>query len=202
MKMKSASVIGFLGLLILVEPLGATENELKVYELDISVHEGVEPVNPDKINQVLETASHMLEHCGVKFKRGSIGSFGSPTPKKVKDAESLEAVHSVTGDVKIVESLTFCRPGNNNDHSAINGCAWRDNGLPRTVILRRGAIDMAALWAHEFGHTKGLPHRNDTSALMFCRPGHLSGRKVTEDECKCLREGCAIPDPEPNIQCQ
>ena len=199
--MKTATAIGFLGLLIVVEPLSAAENTPIVYELDISVHEEVKPLDPDQVKRVLESASLMLQHCNVKFELRSIGAFGSSAPKQVKDADSLEAVHSVTAHVKVVQSLTFCRPGNNNDNSVINGCAWRDNGLSRTVILRRGAIDMAALWAHEFGHTMGLPHRNDTSALMFCRPGHMSGTKVTADECKCFREGCPIPDPEPNVQC-
>jgi hypothetical protein len=206
--MQTATVIGFLSFLILVEPVSAA-NRLIVHELDVRVHEGVEErLDEDEVKTALENASDMLQrsNCNVKFKLRSIEPFGtSPrAPKDVADAEDLEAVHRVRGHVKVVQSITFCRPrsddnSHDNSNNVINGCAFRHRPRLPTIILSRAAIRNGdgALWAHEFGHTRGLPHRDDQNALMFCQPGVLSGTTVTPAECRKIRRRARLPSPPP-----
>jgi hypothetical protein len=124
-------------------------------------------------------------------------------PIDITSEAALAAVHRVRGDVKIVKSITVCRPDdNNNRDSDILGCAWRKRGLP-TIILAHEVIGKGnpQLWAHEFGHTKGLPHRDDREALMHCRP-NVTRTDVTPDECESFRRPGRVPSRDvPSVTC-
>jgi hypothetical protein len=73
MEMQTATVIGLLGLLILVEPASAAERTIE-YKLNVTVLEGVGRVDRDQVENLLEVASRRLqEQCNVRFKLGSLG---------------------------------------------------------------------------------------------------------------------------------
>jgi hypothetical protein len=154
------------GLLLWVEPVSA-----KVYWLTVSISPGVNPtLTKVKIKQILESASALLDHngCDVEFKLKGLVPFTS-APAKITDARTLEAVHRVPADVKVVQSISYCV----EKKGFFIGCSWRPKNRPRTVIVTNeeemtGNDPM--LWAHEFGHTTGLLHRNDKYNFVLMTP--------------------------------
>jgi hypothetical protein len=202
-----------LALLLWVEPASAQQ----VYSLKVSIHKDVPPLTRDQVDQALRRASDLLKEpgnkCNVTLKRnGPVEIFEfDAAPKNIRNLDDLEAVHRVPADVKIVESINFCM--GRYDRAGWWGCSWRPEGLPKTMIVVRGVSpgpvvgrdSRFLLWAHEFGHTKGLHHRiDDERALMTpCTLGSLT-RRITNDECTCLKdgpEGCPIPPPSQEATC-
>jgi hypothetical protein len=189
MKMQTIFVIICLGLLLRVEPASAQ----KEYLLKVSIHEEVPPLTNGQVEQILERASKLLKHrngCDVKFKLdGPIKTFAS-APKDINNAYDLEAVHSVDADVKVVRKINFCK-----GRPPFIGCAWRADGPKTMIVTRRLRSITHILWAHEFGHTKGLQHRLDRQALMTPCNIALSNVEINSEECRCLTGpgGCAIP---------
>jgi hypothetical protein len=172
-----------LGLLFCIEPANAQ----KEYSLRVSIHATVRPpLTSIEIATILDRASKLLvegNNCGVKFKLDSVGTFAS-APSIINNASDLEAVHSVDAEVKVVRQINFCR----GQQGSFLGCSWRPGGLPKTmIVIRQVARDLQhILWAHEFGHTKGLQHRADPEALMTPCPLYFDNLKVNQDECYCM----------------
>jgi hypothetical protein len=180
-----------LALLPWVEPASAQKQ--KEYSLTVSLHEEVRHALTQKdIQNILENASKLMRFrtnkCPVKFKlKGPIQTF---TSKPITDVSTLEAVHSVDADVKVVRRIYFCRNGY-DEEGTYSGCAWRpDPLLPKTVIVSTFTAAHQHVWVHEFGHTTGLPHRiDDEKALMTACPIKLSNWRINQDECSCLLKG-------------
>ena len=187
-----------LSLLVWVEPASAqaeSASAQKVYSLTVSIHAGVtSPLPPEKVEQILEKASDILrndnnQNCNVKFElKGPIHPFTSGSAR-ITDASTLEAVHRVPADVKVVQRIDFCV-----GQPPFFGCAWRPERRRKTVIVTVDALGFPGLlpvvWAHEFGHTTGLPHRNDVEDLALMRPTIKAFHtKINSDECRRFRAG-------------
>jgi hypothetical protein len=72
------------------------------------------------------------------------------------------------------------------------------------IVTQRVRVIRPILWAHEFGHTTGLPHRAAPGALMTPCKLFVNNVKINRRECDCFLAGpggCPIPVPEPNIAC-
>lgn len=187
-------VFACLGLLFCVEPAIAQ------YSLKVSIHEAVRPkVDAREIETILERASNLLttrNRCDVKFKLDTVGTFAS-APDVINDASDLEAVHSVDADVKIVRQINFCV----GQKGTFLGCAWRPEGKKTMIVVRTVHRDLRHIvWAHEFGHTRGLRHRADRGALMTPCPLYFHNLKVNQNECDCFRSGpgaCSTEAPNP-----
>jgi hypothetical protein len=213
MDMQTIMSMVFLALLFWVEPASAQQ----VYSLKVSIHKDLPELTKDQVDQALKRASDLLQEpgnkCNVTLKRnGPVETFQfDSAPKNIRNLDDLEAVHHVPGDVKIVESIHFCM--GKYDKVSWWGCSWRPEGLPKTVIVARGmrpgpvfGRDLRyILWAHEFGHTKGLHHRIDNEdALMTPCDIRRGTRRITNDECTCLKDGpagCTIPAPPEEPTC-
>jgi hypothetical protein len=203
-----------LALLVWIEPAGAQQ----VYSLKVSIHKDLPKLTEDQIDDALDRASSLLKEpgnqCNVTLKRnGAIETFEfDSAPKNIRTPDDLEAVHRVPGDVKIVESIHYCM--GKYDKVSWWGCSWRPEGLAKTVIVVRGMLPGPVvgrdrrylLWAHEFGHTKGLHHRvDDERALLTPCAIKTTTRRITNDECTCFQngpEGCKIPPPAQEATCQ
>jgi hypothetical protein len=82
----------------------------------------------------------------------------------------------VSGDVKVVRAINICDDEFMPDTA---GCARGDS-----FIVQRGVSSEGSLWAHEFGHTVGLGHRDplDATAIMNETLSSTT-RRVNSAEC-------------------
>jgi hypothetical protein len=149
-----------------------------------------------EIENILKLASDLLQKtpnsCPVGFKlSGPVTTFNN-APAIINNGHELEEVHSVPADVKVVQRINFCLGV--FDQEGFLGCAWRPKGR-KTVIVTTEMVGAVPgrhpnLWAHEFGHTTGLPHRTDADdvALML-REIKAFHKEINSDECDHLRAG-------------
>jgi hypothetical protein len=197
--MKAIIAIVCLGSLMSAGPVGAQQT--KTYLLTVGHHKNVE-VSDKQVDEILTEASKVLKKCNVELKRkGSVGLFkSSDTPASINKAADRDAVHKENFDIKVVKSpIFFCRV----DQMGGVGCAWDPPPPPAKQKPRHRSMIIANLedaklagkiWAHEFGHRTGLPHRSDKSALMACK---VEDAQIGDKECKCFRGGPGSCDREP-----
>jgi hypothetical protein len=200
-----------LGLLMWVEPASAQRS------LTVARHDQLS-ISDAQVDDILIEASKALRQCNVVLKRnGRVATFNSPNPEGIvgknykngdanserEAARERDSVHRESFDIKIVNAINFCRVGGPQ-----GGCAWdprpgEDGAQRKSIIV---ATQIAALgiaitlsnkqagriWAHEFGHRMGLPHRPQKTALMYaCNVG----KQISDQECICFRQGCSNLDP-------
>ena len=194
--MRTPVAIACLGLLLWIEPAtGESARPLITHELTVSYHRSIH-LSPEQVRNILQRMSRdVLGECDVAFKLvGEVEPFASGrTPHTISDQDDLEAVHREPADVKVVKAIDFCKRESIFEGEFI-GCSWRPRGRPKTMIVTQVEPGLRPiLWAHEFGHTRGLPHRRNPEALMT--PCTLFGDnlQVTTRECSCFRKnrgGC------------
>jgi len=192
-----AVAIACLSLLLLAESAtGEGARPLITHELTVSHHRSIQ-VSADQVRNILKRMSRdVLGECGVAFKLvGEVEPFASRhTPHTISDKDDLEAVHREPADVKVVKAIDFCKRDSVFEGEFI-GCSWRPKRRPKTMIVTQVEAGLRPiLWAHEFGHTRGLPHRRNPEALMT--PCTLFGDndQLTSHECSCFRKdagGCS-----------
>ena len=97
----------------------------------------------------------------------------------------LDEVFAVPQDVKVARSVDFC---NNEFTPGSSGCASGGS-----FIVERAPHDVV-LWAHEYGHVRGLDHRDpdDPNAVMRNGPSNTS-RSVNSQECTAYLSGAPSP---------
>lgn len=98
--------------------------------------------------------------CRITVSRlGSVTVF-STGDGSIDSQTEFNNVNGLPGAVKVVNDINFCGAAN----PLAIGCAPRPgNSL---VVVRFIANQEGILWAHEFGHNKGLPHRSSATAVM------------------------------------
>ena len=108
----------------------------------------------------------------------TVFDFGNGIINSQSDLDSLFGA-GLPGKVRVINQISFCGGFKPN----IIGCAA--NGTPQ-VVVRHTPTEEGILWAHEYGHTRNLPHRDsDPVAVMHPTiiPSHL---QVTNGECKAF----------------
>ena len=98
--------------------------------------------------------------CDVEFTRdGDVTVFSTGDGSIDSEAE-FNTVTGLTGYIKVVNEINWCGGLIPN----VIGCApVPGNSL---AIVRFTPALEGILWVHEYGHTKGRSHRNDTTAVM------------------------------------
>jgi hypothetical protein len=206
--MKIIIAILCVGLVMWVGPADAQDT--KTFRLTVGLHTAVSQNYKNKIDQIFEAASKVLKKCDVVLtQKGNSGTFGSPNSQgEVSGARERDAVHRENFDIKVVKSMSFCRT--RQPLMTIAGCAWdpTPNKTPEVpqhksiIVIEMDDIPFAGrIWAHEFGHYTGLPHRDDGKALMVtCKSGEAENVQINTTECMCFRAGraaCVLPDSGP-----
>ena len=195
MIMKVAIAAAWLGLMVWAGPAGA--DSVRTFSLTVGHHKSIH-LSGDQVDKILAAASTALKKCNVVLKRkGPVGTFASSkTPSKIKDATDRDTVHRENFDIKVVDlPIDFCRVSQMHE-----GCAWDPPPPPAKQVPRHRSMilsdianaEMAGIiWAHEFGHRTGLPHRSgDRNALMSCQvPIQVKQPDLNDHECKCFRGG-------------
>ena len=96
--------------------------------------------------------------CNVTLKRtGSITTFGAPS--FINSSADLDTVLALPGYVKVVQQINWCGGFAPN----VIGCAPI---LGTSLVVVRYPIAEGILWLHEYGHNKGLNHRDDPTSVM------------------------------------
>ena len=124
--------------------------------------------------------------CEVEFRRrGTIGTFTGVGA--ILDPQELHAVLGQDGDAKVVNSISWCGEKPRIGFS-FGGCS--DGKTFAVVGTARPLGHAGVLWAHEFGHTKGLSmagnHPRPAPAVMAGRVD-AANRHVNEAECSAFR---------------
>lgn len=111
----------------------------------------------------------------IYLKDGSVGTYSGPS--EINSSADFNAVTSQPGYAKVVSAITWCGGFGPN----IIGCA----PVPGNsfAVLRVSPSVEGILWAHEFGHTVGLNHREQAGAVMRGTIG-ASQRNINEAECE------------------
>lgn len=155
-------------------------------------------LSEDRIDEIMRAITALVQSadgpadvaCDVGFARfGGIETFtNDQIPFSINSEADFRRITAVTGSVKVVGEINWCsRLG-----VGIIGCASRPG--PRLAVVRFTPDQEAILWAHEFGHTTGSPHRDAEGALMrpFLGASHVG---VDRAECELLVAGSEAVHP-------
>lgn len=179
--------VPFLVLLLAFISIGVDCKPRITHQLQISRYttSGLTNARADQILADMETILQTNDGpgdvaCNVAFTRnGNVTTFATGTGS-INSEANFNAVNGLPGNAKVVNFINWCggfAPG-------IIGCAPR----PGTsfVVVRYTLNQEGILWVHEFGHNKGLPHRDVANAVM--RPViNINNKRVNADECDAYR---------------
>jgi len=118
-------------------------------------------------------------HCPVRLvRKGDVTAFNTGDGSIDSEAD-FNTIMRLPGDVKLVDEINWC-----GRYVVAYGCAQQNKSLAVVPI----ASNLAGLvWAHEYGHVKGRPHRNADNALMH-EWANTQNRKVNRAECGAFRK--------------
>jgi hypothetical protein len=144
---------------------------------------------------IIAYGSQVLAQCNAVFQqRGGVATVNTPSSinsdadmaaacssKHISPEGGLEPKGTVR-TVRVVNAINWCGTAG----ASIIGCAYTPGQC--MVVVRYTHDQEGILWAHEFGHSKGLPHRSDSGdAVMYpsISPSHLA---FTGSECSAIRQ--------------
>ncbi len=128
--------------------------------------------------------------CAVTFVRQGQVEVFEVGDGAVDTGLALATVFGIEADVKAVRDLNFCQGTFNTSYRGC-GILNQDNLIVERYLPEIEGI----LWAHEFGHNKGRPHRDTSNRnLMFWALG-TNRREVNRNECDAFSgAGIAVAD--------
>jgi hypothetical protein len=116
--------------------------------------------------------------CSVTLSREGVVTQFDQGDGSVDSFNELVQMMNLPGHVAVVNAINFCR----EIQPDVIGCAFIGSFVVERYTQRLEGI----LWAHEFGHNKGLEHRDDENAIM--NPTIDDDRRmVTSAECMAYR---------------
>ena len=157
--------------------------------LTVSRHNTVTLTNA-RVDEILNDATTVLQTndgpgdvaCGVRIRRnGNVGVFNTGDGSIDTQAE-LTQIFNLAGNVKVVGDVNWCA---NQFNTSFIGCGQTPG---TSFITERFTANLEGiLWAHEFGHNQGLPHRDASNDnVMFFSIG-ANRRRVNQGECTAFR---------------
>lgn len=142
---------------------------------------------------IISDANNYLAQCMVTLAQAGDVADASGSPSVINSRADLDQACASTFTAKgptplgvarryrIVNAINWC--GSTSTGGTILGCT----PTPGTcVVVRRWSSLEGQVLAHEFGHSKGLPHRSDTDAVMYPSIG-ASHTQFNSGECSSLR---------------
>lgn len=189
----SAAVL-LAGLLLLGGACSGTDgdsscNDFTVQPIQVSSHSSTGITN-GRASQILAAASDVLQTddgaddvpCCVTFQQDGAVSTFTDGDGSIDSRAEFTAVIGLPGTVKVVNQINWCGSFAPN----IIGCAPRPgNSL---TVIRFAANQEGILWAHEYGHTRGLSHRSDRGDLVMFPSIGTNRVKVNEAESVAFRD--------------
>jgi hypothetical protein len=96
----------------------------------------------------------------------------------------LREVFSLPQTIKVARGVEFCK---GKYDPLVGGCGIRGSFIVEPLPDRIAGL-VGELWAHEYGHSVGLPHRDDFNAVMY-KSLSRNSYAVNLSECMAYREG-------------
>jgi len=134
-----------------------------VRKLDVRRYTTAELTDADA-DRILADATVVLQEldtedlrCGEELERKAPVSVFATGDGSIDSDTEFAAVRNLPGEVMIVNDINWCGGLVPN----VIGCASGDSFAAVRLGSREGI-----LWAHEHGHTRGLPHRTSDYAIM------------------------------------
>ncbi len=162
-------------------------NDAINYDLRIDRHVNVELGNA-RADQILVEMQNIINlddgpgdvSCPVNFSRnGDVNPFSTGSGI-INSQEDFMAVNSLPGQIKVVNQINWCGGIAPN----IIGCApVPGNSM---VVTRFEESQEGILWLHEFGHNKGLNHRDEDDVVMKGVIGNTH-KRVNLEECAAFQ---------------
>ncbi len=119
--------------------------------------------------------------CKVRLAReGDVTEF-SAGDGSIDSGNEFGAIVGPSGHVKLVDEINWCNGWKPN----IIGCARPDSSL---LVVPTAPELEGVLWAHEYGHTKGLKHRDTGKDAVMYYSVAADHRKVDQAECDAFRK--------------
>ena len=121
--------------------------------------------------------------CEVEFTRdGAVGAL-TTTTGSISTEDEFGQLIKLPGDVKIVDFIEWCYS------SRINTTYWGcTDGTTFAVVNGLPSVLAAVVWAHEFGHIRGLSHRVGDPSMIMNTPAAAENRRVDGRECRRYRD--------------
>ncbi len=113
------------------------------------------------------------------FRNGAVTVFNTGNGI-INSQQDFNTINGLPGRIKVVNQINFCGALIPN----VIGCA----PVPGTsqIVVRFTQDQEGILWAHEYGHTRGLNHRNESNAVMNGTIG-VTNKRVNSGECTAFR---------------
>lgn len=152
------------------------------------------PLTDARADEILTDKGTILQNvdspgdvaCNVEFIRnGPVTPFATGNGA-INSQADFQAVNGLPGQVKVVNQINWCGGLVPN----VIGCAPVPG--PSLVVVRFTPSREGILWVHEFGHNKGLSHRNGNDLVMNPVIGSTK-RSVNQAECDAYRQQSASP---------
>jgi len=121
------------------------------------------------------------EACFVHFSRDAGVALLASGDGSIDSSAEFNAAVSLPGNVMVVNQINWC----SGFQAGIIGCSPTP-GDSEVVTRFPGSME-GLLWAHEYGHTRGLQHRSDPNAIMFPFIGPTN-KRVTASECNAFHQ--------------
>jgi hypothetical protein len=119
--------------------------------------------------------------CNAAFcRRGFIDEYAIDDGIVDTEAE-MNDVFALPHDIKVARGIFFC-----GKFISAAGCSNGESMIVRRLSI--GSTIDAINWAHEYGHIRGLGHRDDPNAVMVNGTTPIS-RSVDSRECTAFRSG-------------
>jgi hypothetical protein len=116
--------------------------------------------------------------CNVRLARsGTVNTFAQGNGIINSNAD-FNTIVGLPGFVKVVNQINWCGAIIPN----VIGCAPTPGGSLIVIRFAQGTIQEGILWAHEYGHTRGLPHRAGATTVMNAT---ISGNQLAVNVGEC-----------------